>query len=108
MALHHAEPGEVVDLRPLGDALTTARTAALVKTDRFEAARLVIPAGTDIPRHAVAGYTILHCLEGRVALQARSDIELGAGDWVHLDRGEPHALRGIEDASLLLTILFDD
>lgn len=108
MALHHAKPGEVVDLRPLGAALTTARTAALVKSDRFEAARLVIPAGTDIPQHTVGGYIILHCLEGRVVLQARSEIELRAGDWVYLDRGEPHALRGVEDASLLLTILFDD
>ncbi len=108
MALHHAKPGEVVDLRPLGTGVTTARTAALIKTDRFESARLVIPAGTDIPRHAVAGYTMLHCLEGRVVLQAQSDTELGAGDWVYLDRGESHALRGVEDASLLLTILFDD
>ena len=39
MALKHADPGEVVDLRPLGPALKDAKTSALVKSDRFEAVR---------------------------------------------------------------------
>jgi hypothetical protein len=37
MALKHAEPGEVIDLSQLGPELNTAKTAALVKTDAFEA-----------------------------------------------------------------------
>ena len=32
MALTHAQPGEVVDLRPLGPALAEAKTTALVKS----------------------------------------------------------------------------
>jgi quercetin dioxygenase-like cupin family protein len=106
MALKHALPGEIVDLRPLGSALASATTSALVKSDRFEAVRLIVRAGTTIPSHQVPGHVTLHCLEGRVALGPLG-AEMFAGDWLYLDRGEPHSVRGIEDASLLLTILFD-
>ena len=106
MALPHAQPGEVIKLGPLGPQLAASKTAALVKSDRFEAVRLIVPAGTTIPSHQVPGYLTLHCLEGRVAL-GPSETELGAGDWLYLERGEPHSVRGIEDSCLLLTILFD-
>ena len=108
MALKHAKPGEVVSLQPLGSALGGAKTSALVKSDRFEAVRLVVPAGTVIPSHKVDGYLTLHCLEGWIVLGAGKDIELGAGDWIYLERGTAHSVRGVEDSSLLLTILFDD
>lgn len=52
MALHHATPGEVIDLslRPL--SAETEHSTAIVKTDEFEAIRLVIPRGTDmLKRH---------------------------------------------------------
>ena len=49
---------------------------------------------------------MLHCLEGRVIL-GPSGIELGAGDWVYLARGDQHSVQGVEDAKLLLTIMFD-
>lgn len=107
MALKHAKPGETVALRPLGSALATARTSALVKSDRFEAVRLVIPAGTTIPSHKVDGYITLHCIEGLTILAADIDIELRPGDWVYLERGMSHSVRAIEDSSLLLTIFFD-
>src|SRR3546814_5212992 len=77
---------------------------ALVKSDRFEAIHLVVPAGSTIPPHHVAGYLTLHCLEGRVTL-GPTNIALGAGDWVYLERGDQHSVQGIEDARLLLTIL---
>ena len=107
MALHHVEAGEVAQLSPLGDDLRNTRTYALVKTGRFEAVRLVIPAGTSIPEHAVEGPITLHCLEGKFALvRKRGQVTLHACDWVHLEPGEPHALDGIEDASVLVTIMF--
>lgn len=108
MALRHANAGDVVDMRPLGSSLRESKTAAIVKRDRFEAVRLVVPAGTTIPVHQVKGYITVQCLEGAVALVTTHDIELRAGDWVYLDRNTPHAVRGIEDSSLLLTIFFDD
>ena len=48
MAIHHASPGEVVDLRPLGEALSRARTTAIVKSEAFEAVRLIVHAGTKL------------------------------------------------------------
>lgn len=108
MALKHANAGEVVDLRPLGSGLKDAKTAAIVKTDSFEAVRLVVPQGVEIPSHQVVGNITLHCLEGRVSLGlANSAVELAAGEWMYLDGGEPHSVKGLEDSSVLLTILFD-
>lgn len=108
MSLHHAAPREVVDLRPLGPALKDAKTAAIVKTDRFEAIRLVVRAGEKIPTHSVAGHMTLHCLEGRAKLGLEGgDLELTSGAWVYLERGETHSVEGLEDALLLLTILFE-
>lgn len=108
MALHHASPGEVVDLGPLGPELASARTRALVKTDAFEAARLIVGKGTEIPPHSVAGPVILHCLEGRVRIaMSGSEIALAAGQWTHLEGGTEHAVHGLEDSALLMTILFD-
>jgi quercetin dioxygenase-like cupin family protein len=108
MAMHHAKPGEIVSLRPLGSALTTTKTTALVKSDTFEAVRLVVLAGTEIPAHQVSGRITLHCLEGRVLLGLDDEsVELAAGDWIFLDGGKRHSVKGVEDSSLLLTILFD-
>ena len=109
MALHHAKAGEVVDLRPLGDRLRDARTTAIIKEDRFEAIRLIVPAGTQIPSHEVSGNITLYCIEGRVGLGLeRTAAELAAGEWVYLSGGETQSVTGIEDSSLLLTILLDD
>ena len=75
----------------------------------FEAIRLVVLAGQEIPSHQVSGHMTLHCLEGRVSLGLEhSTIELNAGEWVYLAGGEPHSVKGIENSSLLLTILFDN
>ena len=51
MAISHAQPGQVIDVRPFGPALAGARTTALVKTESLEVIRLVIPRGKEIPTH---------------------------------------------------------
>jgi quercetin dioxygenase-like cupin family protein len=108
MALDHARSGEVVELGPLGAKLRSAGTTALVKSDGFEAIRLIVHAGTEIPSHQVAGEFTLQCLEGRVRLGlAGGHVELSAGQWVYFDGGVTHSVEGIEDSSLLLTILLD-
>jgi quercetin dioxygenase-like cupin family protein len=108
MAVYHAKAGEIVDLQPLGEALKDARTTAIVKSETFEAVRLVVHAGANIAPHQVPGPITLHCLEGRVLLGlTKSTLELSAGQWIYLDGGERHSLKGLEDSSLLLTILFD-
>ena len=106
MALHHASSGEIIDLRPLGSRKSESHTSALVKTDSFEAIRLVIPAGGKMAPHQVSGKFTLHCLEGQIRLGlAEGAVELSAHEWIYFDEGVVHSVEGIEDSSLLLTIM---
>lgn len=106
MAIPHAGPGEVVSVRPLGAELATAQTKALIRAERMEVIRLVVPAGTKIHEHKAKGEITVHCLEGKVAFTARGKSQnLVAGDLLYLPTGEPHSVEGIESASVLLTIL---
>jgi quercetin dioxygenase-like cupin family protein len=66
MAIAHAHPADVVSVRPLGDRLAQEVTTTLVKTERLEVLRVVMPRGKHLPRHEVAGEITLQCLEGRV------------------------------------------
>jgi quercetin dioxygenase-like cupin family protein len=98
--------GEVFDLRPLGVTLATKKTATLLKTDHVELIRLILPAGQDTSEHYAAGDLVVHCLEGRVGLTAHGETrELAAGELVHIASGEPHALKAIQDAGVLLTVV---
>lgn len=106
MALSHAQPGDVVNVRPLGAALATTETRTLVKTKGIEVIRMVIAAGKEIPTHKAKGEIVVHCLEGKIAFTACGKTnDLEAGQLLYLPTGEPHSLLGIEDSSLLLTIL---
>ena len=106
MAIPHAKPGEIVDVRPLGSALASAQTSTLVRAEQVEIIRLVVPAGKEIEEHKAKGEIIVQCLEGRVAFTAFGKTQsLAAGTLLYLPTGEPHSVKGIESASLLLTIL---
>jgi quercetin dioxygenase-like cupin family protein len=104
MALHHVASGETYRLASVEDP--GAKTAALVKTDGFEVAQLVLRQGDVIAAHAVPGYATVHCLEGSVTLDTAEPVTLSAGDWIYLDRGEAHSVTANQDSSLLVTILF--
>ncbi len=106
MAIHHAQPGEVIDVRPLGSALAAAKTMTLLKTEHVEVVRLVMAVGKEISEHKAPGDITVHCLEGKVVFTALGKThELQAGQMLYLDAGEPHSVRCIADASFLLTIL---
>ena len=106
MALPHTQPGEVVDVRPLGSALASSQTATLFRAEQVEVRRLVVPAGKEIEEHQAKGEIVVHCLEGKVAYTAFGKTHtLEAGKLFYLPTGEPHSVKGVEDASLLLTIL---
>jgi quercetin dioxygenase-like cupin family protein len=97
MALKHAKSGEVVDLGLLGDKLNAAKTSAIIKSEHFEAIRLIVHAGSTIPTHEVADNVMLHCLEGHVRLGlGNGDIDLKAGKWVFLDRSDNYSITGVE------------
>lgn len=106
MALHHAVAGEVVKLPSVADSET--KTAALVKTGSFETIHLVVRAGDHIPEHKVTGSISLFCMQGMVIIETKAgEHEMKAGEWIYFEPNETHGVRGIEDASLMLTILFD-
>src|SRR6516225_8351447 len=106
MAIPHAKPGEIVDVRPLGSARASAQTKTLFRAEQVEVIRLVVPAGREIEEHKAKGEIVVQCLEGKVAFTAFGKAQtLEAGKLLYLTAGEPHTVKGIEDASLLLTIL---
>ena len=105
MAIQHAKSGEVIHL-PLGTALQSTKTMTLMKTSDMEVIRLTIPAGKEIPTHKAPGPITVQCLEGRVSFTAcGKSQELGPGDFLHLSAAEPHALKGIDASSVLVTIV---
>ena len=109
MAIPHAKPGEVVDVRPLGSALASAQMQTLIRADQVEVIRLVVPAGKEIAEHKAKGEIVVQCLEGRVAFTAFGKAQnLEAGKLLYLPTGEPHSVKGVEDASLLLTVLLPE
>lgn len=108
MAIAHAQPGEAVDVRPLGSALAGTKTRTLIKTKSVEVVRMVMPAGKVISDHKASGEIIVECLEGKIAFTAMGKTEEhAAGQMLYLAAAEPHSVRAIEDSSFLLTILLD-
>ncbi|HMF19523.1 MAG TPA: cupin domain-containing protein [Gemmataceae bacterium] len=106
MAIPHAKPGEIVDARPLGLALAASQTTTLIRAEQVEIIRLVVPASRAIPEHKAKGEIVVQCLEGKVAFTAFGRTQnLEAGKLLYLPTGEPHSVKGIESASLLLTVL---
>jgi nucleotide-binding universal stress UspA family protein/quercetin dioxygenase-like cupin family protein len=101
-----ANLGDVFDVRPLGSALHSAHTRKLLRADALELVRLIVRTGEEVPQHTTQGEVIMQCLEGRVNVTALGKTQvLAAGSLIALPAGEPHAVRGVEDASLLLTIV---
>lgn len=106
MAIHHALSGELIDIRPLGDAITGVRTATLYKTQHLEVFRLVLLAGKEMPEHKVVGELTVQCLEGSVefSIGTTRDV-MRAGELKCLAGGVAHSLRAIENSSMLVTLL---
>ena len=106
MAISHAKPGELVDVRPSGSTLASTQTSTLIRAEQVEVIRLVVPAGKEIAEHKAKGEIVVQCLEGKVAFTAFGKTQnLETGKLLYLPTGEPHSVKGIENASLLLTIL---
>lgn len=106
MALHHAASGEMLDIRPLGKNLQQIATHTLYKSDQFQVLRMVLLAGKSVPPHSVPGDISLQCLEGSIELTAADVTQMmRAGDLVCLAGDVTHALRALEDASVLVTIM---
>ncbi|MCO6455787.1 MAG: cupin domain-containing protein [Pirellulaceae bacterium] len=106
MAIPHAGPGEVIDISSLGERLPQVQTATLVKSATLEVLRLVLPAGKRIEPHSVPGEVTVQCLEGTVDFEVRGQQRvLTPGTFLYLAGGDQHAVRAVEDSSLLVTIV---
>lgn len=106
MALPHAQPLDVIGVRPLGPALHDAVSTSLLKTQRLQLLHLVLPAHHDRPEHHVQGECTLHCLEGDVEVRMPGGTRrLGPGQLVALPPGQPHALSARADSAVLMTLL---
>ena len=109
MASHHAVPGEIVDLASWADDLPRDHSKAIFKTDGLEVARLVIKSGSEMHRSGyckVSGPIVIQCIEGRIELKTPDgQISISAGQLVYLEGQTEHALAGVLDSIVLLTIV---
>lgn len=103
MAQAHLRSGQVLALPSLQS--THRATSALLKARQLEVVHLVLPLGKRMPRHAAPGEITLLGLSGTLALGLDSGtVHLGAGDFIHLPAGEPHAVHALTSATALLTL----
>jgi quercetin dioxygenase-like cupin family protein len=106
MAIPHAKSGEIIEIGPLGPSLAGSITHVLVKSSTLEVIRLVVPTGKDIPEHKAPGDITVQCLEGEVDFTAEGKTQrLKPGQLLYLAAGAPHSLHGVQDSSVLVTIL---
>jgi quercetin dioxygenase-like cupin family protein len=106
MALHHAASGEIVDIRPLGKKLQQTIPVTLVKTPHLQVFRYILLKGKEFGEHKVPGDITVQCLEGVVELTSMGRKQtLRAGEFVYFAGDDLHALKGMVDASVLVTIV---
>lgn len=106
MALDHARSGDTIDIRPLGDALPVSASRALFRNGDLEVIRELLPAGHSVPWHAVPGALSIQCLEGEAEVELEDGPRrLRPGELLCLDGGRPYALRGVDDAALLMSFV---
>lgn len=106
MALQHAASGDKIALSRGDDDIAFFTSVALAKTPHMELIRLVLPKERPMPLHKVDGEMTLQCLEGEIEVDAHGrSITLKPGEMLYLVGGVPHAVRALEDAVALMTIL---
>ena len=106
MALHHAAPGEIIDLAHVPERVLDDQSIALFKTPEVEVIRRVLDRGQTVPQHRVGGPIVFQCLAGAVRLVlTHAQPVLAAGRLLYIAPGEPYALEAQDDSVLLMTIV---
>ena len=106
MALHHALSGELIDIRPYRNSLQREINKTLYKSEHLEVFRMVLTAGKEFPPHKVKGEVTVQCIEGSIEFSINGVSEvMHEGSLKCLAGGEMHALKAVEDSSVLVTIL---
>lgn len=105
MAISHANPGQVIDISPLGEHLAESKTIALFKSKDIEVIRLVLLAGKSFPPHKVPGEVTIQCIEGVMSVSSGEvDSVLRTGQMIYLEGNVLHSVNALENASALITI----
>ena len=106
MALTHTAPGEIVDIRAPGGPVRMADSRILIRAEHLEIFRYALPAGKAIDAHRAAGLMVVQCLEGTVEFTSLGRTQaLTPGAMLFLPDREPHDLKAVTDAQLLITLL---
>lgn len=106
MALEHAQPLEVINVHPLRESLRQTPSHSLLKTEKLQLMRVVLPAGDGMPPHHIEGEVSILCIEGLVIVRSPGrSCSLAPGQLVVLPPGEPHSVLAEDDSSLLVTLL---
>ncbi|MCW7536868.1 cupin domain-containing protein [Aquabacterium sp. A7-Y] len=106
MAMPHAQPLDIISVRPLGAALGQVQSTSLLKTERLQLLHLVLRAHQDQPEHHVDEECTIQCLEGDVeVVMPGGTRRLGAGELVVLPPQQRHWLRARSDSAVLVTLL---
>lgn len=105
MAIPHAQPGQAIEVKPLGAQLARKTTVALFKSADLEVMRLVLLTGKALPPHRVPGEITIQCIEGALDVTAdgRSQV-LQAGQLLYLAGGVTHGVTALQDSSALVTV----
>jgi len=83
----------------------TQKPRVLFSSPECRLIALDLGAGEHLSEHHVRERAVIHVLSGRVAIDASGEtIECETGTLVTFDPGEHHALRGLDDARLLLML----
>jgi nucleotide-binding universal stress UspA family protein/quercetin dioxygenase-like cupin family protein len=100
-----SNPVEVVDVRPLRSTPTASiQTNQLLQADGVEVFQVIFPAGDILSEDTGPATVILHCVEGLIAVSAFGRTQrVKAGQLLHLHGDVPYSIKGIEDASVLVT-----
>jgi quercetin dioxygenase-like cupin family protein len=106
MTTTQSDSGGIIHVGPLGKPLAGAKTTPLLKTPTLTVLRLIVRAGQDISSHTPPGDATIHCLEGAIDFtDGGRTRRLAAGQLLYLAAGTMHSVHGIEDASVLVTVV---
>lgn len=114
MALPHARPLDVIDLKPGTGSTATPPglpdgpgvSRSILKTNQLQLLRLVLHAGHDIPDHAMPGEILVQCLSGEVDVVTRNEwSRLVAAQLVVVPAGESHKVHAHRDSVLIMTVV---
>jgi quercetin dioxygenase-like cupin family protein len=106
MALHHAGPGEIINLAHPPQGAAQDVSTAIFRTDDIEVIRRVLQPGKTVPPHEVKGDLTLQCLTGTVKLMAYGKTQaIPPGHLAYVAGCEPYSLGADEETVVLMTIV---